>query len=639
MKISRNWLQTFFDAKLPDTEKIAHTFTFGAFEIESIESVGEDTVIDVKILPNRAHDCLSHRGIARELGSLLALPLSRDPLAKEMPDFQSVEKVQLRVDDTNANPVHALALITGVTVGPSPEWLRIRLETLGQRSINNVVDATNYVMLDMGQPTHAFDWDKLQEKNGVRGIHVRSVAVDEKITLLGGQEKVLHTGVQVLSDFVSGVALDIAGVKGGTVAELTKDTKNVLITSAKFNPTQIRRTAQKLKIRTDASHRFENEVADVLPFHGIREVTELIVAIAGGTVVTQVAQGDPKLVYPHVQTTVARINAVLGFSLTEDRVSNIFQQLGFTFTFHEGVFSVTPPLERLDLVIEEDLIEEVGRVHGYETLPETPLPKIATEPQLDPMFFLKDVVRESLNTLGYTEVLSYSLRDTGTLQLANALASDKGFLRDSLAPALRIALSENETRTAFIAEYSALRIFEIGNVFTKDGEYTHLCIAVRPLGMKKRAERTVQFLKEAEDAVMSALGVATLDWVRSEETSEISLTTLVSGIKSNTYNLIPHVQGGLMYAPLSPYPFVQRDIAFWAPSGVNEIEIRNMLRELAGPLLIRIDLFDSFTKDGKTSYAYHLILQSHEKTLVEEEITTVMTRITGEIEKKGYTVR
>lgn len=639
MKISKNWLQTFFEKPLPSPEVIAEKITFGAFEIESVDVVGEDTVIDVKILPNRAHDCLSHRGIARELSALLSLPLTRDPLACPILLADAQHKILLSVDDVVANPVHTLALITGVKVGPSPQWLASRLETLGQRSINNIVDATNYVMLDMGQPTHAFDWDKLTEKDGKRGIRVRPASEGETITLLGGQEKTLSVEVQVLSDANSGVALDIAGIKGGIVAELTNDTQNVLITAAKFNPTRIRRTAQKLKIRTDASHRFENEIPDVLPYHGLREVVQLITDLAGGVAGGVVSIGTPETEQRVVTTSVVRVNAVLGLSLTEDTIANILARLGFIFTHTDGVFSVTPPQERLDLTIEEDLIEEIGRTHGYDLLPETPLPPATQPPQIDAMFYLKDVVRSILNELGFTEVLSYSLRAEGHIELANALASDKGHLRDNLTAGITEALNANDPRTPFVAEYTALRIFEIGNVFTTTGEQTSVCIGVRALGMKKRAERTQEFLRMAEEALAKNLAVPVDTIVRTPETLEFSLSAVVPSVQAARYLSLPHVASELMYTPLSVYPFVSRDIAFWAPDGVTEQNICAMLRELAGPLLIRIDLFDSFSKEGKTSYAYHLILQSHEKTLREDDIVAVMQGITAEIEKKGYVVR
>lgn len=639
MKISYNWLQTYFAEPLPPADEFAHTLTFGAFEIESVDSVGSDTVVDVKVLPNRAHDCLSHRGIAREYASLSGRVLKVDPLKKPMPQFQPQSKtMKVKVYDFERCQQYCAARIEGVKVGPSPAWLKERIEALGQRSINNLVDATNYVMMDVGTPLHVFDAKKFSENDGVVSIGIRQAKEGEKATILGGKEYTLTPLVTVITDENTNEVVALGGVKGGAIREVTESTTSIIIEAARFHPSITRRAAQSVGIRTDASKRYENMFAESLPRYGLEAVVALIVEIAGGAVEGYAEDGIVTQDMKPVRVTTQRINSVLGFALTDSDIEALFKKQDFAVSVSNGVFTVTPPFERLDIEIEEDLIEEVGRVHGYDSLPVIPLQKSDATYFEEKLWNAKDAVRSALNELGFMEVLTYSLQNTGEVALLNSLAADKGYLRSNLTDDIKRALKTNESHAGYYGEYDTIKIFEIGNVFKKDGEYTHVCIGVHPLAMKKRSERANALLLLAKDAIQKALGNAHVDHRIDENTVEFSLTADV--IKdAPRHASLPIADTGIKYQPLSSYPFVLRDIAMWTPEGTSSDSVRSMIRSEAGDLCIRCDQFDTFTKEGKTSYAFHLVFQSFEKTLTDEEVGVVMKKVESALVKIGYSIR
>lgn len=331
MKVSRAWLQTFFDSPLPEAGELERVLTFGAFEVEGIGTVGDDTVIDVNVLPNRAHDCLCHRGIARELSALLSMPMARDPLSEKKPEFTK-GGLSVVVDDTSACPAYHAALITGVKIGPSPAWLSQRLESIGQRSINNVVDATNFVMHELGQPLHAFDADKLDGADDGKAIRVRMARPGETIEILGGETHELANSVQLITDTSSDTPLAIAGIKGGNAAEVSADTRSIILESAKFHPSLTRKASQLLKLRTDASQRFENEIPDELPVHALSALIALITDIAGGTLAGYdgVQRLAPALPYK-IGISAKEAEKLLGVSLSDDELEAILQRFGFTY--------------------------------------------------------------------------------------------------------------------------------------------------------------------------------------------------------------------------------------------------------------------------------------------------------------------
>ncbi|MBI2030564.1 hypothetical protein HYT05_03000, partial [Candidatus Kaiserbacteria bacterium] len=259
MKISRQWLQTYFDSPLPSAEALSDALTFHAFEIDGIEQHGNDFVLDVKITANRGHDCLSVHGIAKELSAILKVPLKNDPFATK-PNLTPVTNlITVSIEDPTLCPRYTACLIRGVKVGPSPQWLKDFLEAVGQRSINNVVDLTNFVMIDLGQPLHAFDYDKVKDHT----IKVRKAKAGEKLITLDGKERELTEDMLVIADSKNPIGL--AGIMGGAHTEVTNETKTIIVEAATFEAKNNRKTSKALNLRTDAATRFEKGLDPNLP--------------------------------------------------------------------------------------------------------------------------------------------------------------------------------------------------------------------------------------------------------------------------------------------------------------------------------------------------------------------------------------
>src|SRR3989344_5712405 len=326
MIISYNWLQSYFKEKLPPPEKVAELLIFHAFEVESIEKKGNDTILDVKVLPDRAHDALSHRGIARELAVHLQTHIVNTIPPKKSPSEKSHGALSIDVKDPILCRRYMGRIIEGVEVRPSPQWLVERLESIGQKSINNIVDATNFVMFDLGQPLHAFDANKVDG-----GIIVRNAEGGEKITTLDGKEIKLDNQTLVIADSKSPLA--IAGIKGGKKAEINADTASIILEAANFSPTNIRKTSRRLGIQTDSSKRFENERSPEGVEEAMERITMLIMEVAGEK---DTRVGDIVDIYPRKPTqyvvgvSIDEVNRILGTNISEKESASILSRMGFS---------------------------------------------------------------------------------------------------------------------------------------------------------------------------------------------------------------------------------------------------------------------------------------------------------------------
>lgn len=639
MIVSYQWLQDrFFDGALPRPGEVADALTFGAFEIEGVEEREGDTLIDVDVLPNRASDSLSHRGIAREIATLLDIPMARDPIAEQLPILeQKGSALAVAVESAASCPVYLSARIRGVRVGPSPAWLQRYLEAVGQRPINAIVDATNFVMLEIGTPLHAFDAAKLTERDGV-GIHVRSARKAEQITALGGGMYELAEHMTVIADMHSDEALAIAGVKGGTKAEVDAGTTDIILEAAKFDPVQTRKTAQALKIRTDASQRFENEISDLLPVHGMHALCQLILDIAGGKLTDVAFSPLPKKERGAVSVHLERANRLLGTSLDGSAVRNIFDRLGFAYEEDGGTFSVTPPFERLDITQEADLVEEIGRVYGYQNVPSALLPPVAHERTFDTEYWIMERIRRILVEREYQEVYTYALREKGEVMLANALASDKGALRTDVHEGIRKAMDKAQ-RHLPLTGLDTVRMFEIGHVFSNEGERLAVGIGFRPPAGKTYDARIQAELDGVAQALKEGLDTPDLPCAVHGDVLTCDLSAVSIPVDISQYDSLPHIAPGTAYQPFSVYPFVLRDIALWVPEGTTPNDILLIITNEAGDLLVRTDQFDEYHKDGRISYAFHLVFQSSERTLSDAEVGEIMHRVEEQLRKAGFEIR
>ncbi len=644
MKVSYEWLETFFlpaqaggVGTLPSVAELEQLLTFHAFEIEGVEEVAGTSVIDIDVLPNRAADSLSHRGVAREISALLNTPMQHDPLKEEVNLTPQTDSIVVELDTDASCTYYTAAHITGVAVGESPQWLQKRLEAIGQKSINNVVDATNYVLFNIGQPTHVFDAAKFSGQTP--NIGTRHARRGEKISLLGGVEAELDETMTVIIDTDSDTPLAVAGVKGGVRAEVMNETTDIIIESATFDPVQTRKTSQALKIRTDASARFENNVADELAAYGVKAVATLILELAGGQLQGYATVGAAKPANKEVVVTASRTSKLLGADITDAIMEDIFTRLEFSYTKNSGTFSVVAPFERRDIQIPEDIIEEIGRVYGYNKIESKQLPLAQKTPGINKKFAYAELIRKTLIESGFTETLLYSLRDTGEVKLKNALASDKGHLRSNLKDGLRELLDTSEKNMPLLGLYKTVSLFEIGNVFTNDTEEMHVCVAVRVTGRKKKDERTLTALTAIKERLEEVLGTTLQEPIG--ETLEWNLDSILESLPAiDAYPDVPTVADAVSYKPFSNYPFMLRDIAVWVPESTTEENVQEIIQNHAGDLLQRCDMFDVFTKDGRTSYAFHLVFQSMDETLTDEKVGVIMSGIEDEMSTQdGWEIR
>jgi phenylalanyl-tRNA synthetase beta chain len=645
MKVNYAWLKDYVGDALPDTGKVTDLLTEHAFEIDGIETVGSHAVIDVDVLPNRSSDCLCHRGIARELATILDIDLKYDPFAVT-PNLAPTDKIQVTIADTSACPRFTAALITGIEVKESPGWLKERLESLGQRSINNVVDATNYVMFAIGQPLHAYDADLFSMVDGKWQFGVRFAKVGEIVEILpeGGSSEprqVECVGTELLIvDESSNTPIGLAGVKGGQYAGVHAGTANIIIEAANFHPTITRKTARRLGIVIDASKRFENEPSRDLPPYGQYKIIKLIEDIAGGTY-----EGTLD-VYPEpkenlaVSVRVSKTNALLGLELSQAEIAAIITRTGSTVTEAEpGVLSCTGPWERTDLLIEEDFIEEVGRLHGLLNIVSV-VPEKAAPGAVNVRQYYSEQIRQVLLAQGFSEVITSSFQKKDTIQLQNALASDKSYVRSGLRKNITAALDANFAHTDLLG-IRAVKVFEIGTVFGKTesgvGEHLSLAIGVRQKGNGYTPKDDAP-LQAAITTLEAQLGV-TLESTSEQGVAEVNLTNVFASLPvPATYDAIKE-RKVTTYTAVSPYPATARDIALWVPAEFESERVLAILQENAGSLCVRIDLFDQFEKDGRTSYAFRLVFQSSERTLTDGEVADIMDTINQVAEQNGWEVR
>lgn len=645
MKVVHSWLKEYIGESIPSAEKLEELLTFHAFEIDAVDIVEGESVIDVDVLPNRSSDCLSHRGIAREIATITNRPLERDPL-REPIELPSTDVLSVAIEDVEACPRFTASLITGIEVKESPEWLQVRLRALGQRPINNIVDATNYVMYALGQPLHAYDADLFPQRDGQWQFQVRYARAGETVSLLaeGGKEDdrvVECVGTELLVvDASSDTPIGLAGVKGGRYAGVHAGTSRIIVEAAHFDPTVTRKTARRLGIVIDASKRFENEPSRELPLFAQRDISKLIADIAGG-----VQEGVmDKYLETHqdvpVTVTVAKTNTLLGLELSKPEIRSILERTGSRIEMETvDTFVVVGPWERTDLLIEEDFIEEVGRIHGLAEI-DAITPPPAPLKELNVKHYYGERVRKLLIEHGFSEVITSSFQKNGQIQLQNALASDKSYVRGSLSKNLQAVMDANFVHVDLLG-LTDIRVFEIGTVFQKTdegiGEHLSLALGVRQKG-SGYTPKDDQLLETVLAAVEDDLGTK-LHAQFEKGVAEVNFDALIATLPvPNAYDTFvpgPHIQ----FTAPSPYPAISRDIAMWVNEGTQASTVESLLNESAGPLHVRTTLFDEFTKDGKTSFAFRLVFQSPEKTLTDSEVNEQMDAVYSAVATEGFEVR
>lgn len=408
MLVSYNWLKEYIGDSCPTPEEIEELLTKRAFEVEEMKEVNGDVVLDIDVLPNRSSDCLSHRGIAKEVSAIFGLGLAKDPLAKK-PELASTNLISVKIEDENDCPRFTASLLSGVEVKESPQWLKDRLKAVGQNSINNIVDATNYVMYATGQPLHAYDATKFPQVNGKWQFGVRKAKAGEVISLLSeggkdGDRDVELNGTELLIvDESSNTPIGLAGVKGGRFAGIDNNSTDIIVEAAHFDAGLTRKTARGLGIVIEASRRFENEPSRELPIYAQSEIIDLIKDIAGGEFKGWVDVYPAPVEQTEVLVRTDKVNKLLGLSLSKEEMISISSLLGITVNETEDGFTAISPFERTDLKIEEDYIEEIGRVYGYEKI-ESVLPETTVLTKFNSRQYYGDKIRKALIEAGLTKL-------------------------------------------------------------------------------------------------------------------------------------------------------------------------------------------------------------------------------------------
>jgi phenylalanyl-tRNA synthetase beta chain len=646
----------------------------------------DDHVLEIEITPNRP-DCLSVVGVARELSALTGARF-RYPEAVVPESPERVEDLaHVRIDAPDLCARFTARVISGVKVGPSPAWLAVRLRAAGLRPISNVVDVTNYVMWELGHPLHAFDWAAVTDAT----IVVRRAAAGERFTTLDGQTRTLTNRMLVIADPTR--AIGIAGVMGGANTEVGEGTSRVLLESAWFQPASIRRTARALGLLSDAAYRFERTADIEALVDASARAAQLIVELAGGTVARGMVDAYPHpRVRPHVRLRMDRIRRVLGVAPPREEARRILVALGLGVTDHGHDLDVEVPAFRRDLAIEDDLVEEVIRVWGYDRIPST-LPGGAIALVQQPATLKQaEVARQALVGAGLNEVITYSFSDPASGDvlrpagaepppaLLNPMSRDASWLRHNPLEGVLAVVATNLRR-----QQPGVRIFEIGKVFERAPglpvEQRWLSIALtgprHPVAWWANAGAgegpadeglDVYDAKGMAEHVLASLGVQVTE----------CRSTLVGGVKGfepdchgvlvaggvtvaefgevaadvgvrygfgapvfaaalpldDILRLTPAV---MRYEALPRHPSVQRDLAFviGRDRALTAAEIEHAIVEESGPLLRQVTLFDVFTfDDGRRSLAWRLTFQADDRTLRDDEVNAIQQRVARRIEQR-----
>jgi len=676
MFISFDWLKEFTDTNF-SAQEVKERLTMVGLAIDAVETHGQDSVLDVEVPSNRP-DCLSHVGIARELtvieGKQLRLPASNPPKA----EGRSASLTSVEINDPDLCPRYAARLVRGVKIGPSPDWLAKRLETIGQRPINNVADITNYVLHELGQPLHAFDFEKL----GGRRIVVRRATEGEKLTTLDGVERVLTPDMLVIADAEKPVAL--AGVMGGEDSEISNQTRDVLIESAYFDPHSIRQTARQLGMDTEASRRFERGADCEGILHAQQRCVELICEIAGGVATEDAIDVYPQPLKPRiVALRPARVQELTSLSVEPNETVRILTGLGFERAGEsDGHMNFKVPSWRIDVEQEEDLVEDVARHTGYDKIGEE-LPPTSGSGEYQPGEMQQRSLRRALNAFGFDEAINFSFiqqenrfdlipwlagREEFQPQLANPIIEDAAWMRSTLLPGLLTSLRHNLNHGI-----RDVRLFEIGRIFSGLGDQElpqeRLALASIATGgaleeNRAEPERELDFfdLKGALEAAVDWMNLSSLRFVQASERhlrpGQTARIKLANGTDIGSMGrLAEHVAASykfrqpvyvleldlsallsgpakvIQYSPLPRYPSVVRDLSLLVNRSIALDEIFKAVSDQRVADCRSVKLVGTYEggniQSSKRSVTLRLEYRSDERTLRDEEVEERHARLTS----------
>ncbi len=647
-----------------------------------VDALGlHDMVLEIGITPNRS-DCLSVLGIAREVSALHDIPITFPFKGPDSPPEKSPDSVSITIEDSELCGRYSGAVIRGVKIGPAPVWITSRLTASGIRPINNIVDVTNYVMLEMGQPLHAFDLNKLDGN----AIVVRRARKGEKLVTLDGKERELDDDMLAICDATKPVA--VAGIMGGANSEVSDTTADILLESAWFQPSQVRRTARRLKLSTEASYRFERGVDPAGTVKAMLRAVELIMETAGGRLEAWRDVSPMKFQPVSLTLRCPRTARLIGAEISPEQMEQYLSKLSFDTALKGDTIDVTVPLFRPDITEEIDLVEEVARLHGFDNIPTTwPVASIITH-ELESHRKIENHIRSCLVAAGVNEIISYSFTsphditalgfDEGDVRLKmvrvqNPLTEDQSVMRTSLVPSLLRTVSRNMARRNL-----DLRLFETGTVFIDQGEGKQpheekrvACVITgrrMPPGWAWPDEQCDFFdLKGIMEELLESLGIrytvkpgtsnAPFYLKGSDITIECDSEILGTAGQITPAVLKPfdiyapvflfdfgvdalmkHADFSRQFKKLARYPAVELDIAVVLDDSVRAADLIEFIKTNAPAFMENVEIFDVYAgkpiPEGKKSIAIRFTYRAKDRTLSDDEVNTVHQPLVEELLKE-----
>lgn len=634
--------------------------------VDAKEYLGlNDTFVDYELTANRS-DLLSMLGIAYEVGAIYDKKINMPINTVKETNEKTSSLIDIENKTTNCS-AYLSRIVKNVEIKESPEFIKSRLMSSGIRPINNVVDISNYVMLEYGQPLHFFDLDKVGSK-----VIIRQALDNEKITTLDGVERILKETDIVIADEHHPIAL--AGVMGGLDTEVTLNTKNILIESAIFNPYNIRYTSKEI-LRSEASMRFEKGVDPSRTESALNRAAYLLREYAGGEVLSGVVGfNDKDLSDKEIEITTDKINKVLGMEVSKEEIGNIFTRLGFVYKEKDNLFKVYVPTRRLDISIKEDLIEEVGRIHGYKNMKGTlPVIPIKRGKRLSKNKYIKDI-KNRLYSLGLNEVITYSLvnkeeielfkdKSFEYIQVASPLTEDKKIMRYSLIPSLLKVADYNISRNV-----KDVNIFETSKIYYMEDGYKEVNkLSILMTGnyientWNNKMVSDFYTLKGVLENLLDFLGLIKRYKLNTENVPNsyhrgVSAEILIDNTSIGYVGKVhPNVNKKDIYVlelnldtlfdiqiknikskDAPKYPSVVKDMAFIFDNNINAGDVMTTISRKGGRLVTNVDVFDVFNniESGKKSIAFKITFQDVNKTLTDEEVISSFNKIIESVEKE-----
>ncbi|CUD97522.1 phenylalanine--tRNA ligase subunit beta [Staphylococcus aureus] len=641
----------------------------------------DDQVMEFDLTPNRA-DALSMIGTAYEVAALYNTKMTKPETTSNELDLSANDELTVTIENEDKVPYYSARVVHDVTIEPSPIWMQARLIKAGIRPINNVVDISNYVLLEYGQPLHMFDQDAI----GSQQIVVRQANEGEKMTTLDDTERELLTSDIVITNGQTPIAL--AGVMGGDFSEVKEQTSNIVIEGAIFDPVSIRHTSRRLNLRSESSSRFEKGIATEFVDEAVDRACYLLQTYANGKVLKdRVSSGKLGAFITPIDITADKINRTIGFDLSQNDIVTIFNQLGFDTEINDDVITVLVPSRRKDITIKEDLIEEVARIYGYDDIPSTlPVFDKVTSGQLTDRQYKTRMVKEVLEGAGLDQAITYSLvskedatafsmQQRQTIDLLMPMSEAHASLRQSLLPHLIEAASYNVAR-----KNKDVKLFEIGNVFFANGEgelpdqveyLSGILTGDYVVNQWQDKKETVDFYlaKGVVDRVSEKLNLefsyrrADIDGLHPGRTAEILLENKVVGFigelhpilaadndlkrtyvfELNFDALMAVSVGYINYQPIPRFPGMSRDIALEVDQNIPAADLLSTIHAHGGNILKDTLVFDVYQGEhlekGKKSIAIRLNYLDTEETLTDERVSKVQAEIEAALIEQGAVIR